>query len=64
MVSDDTTARNLAYSFVITYGVILLLVGIAAFSTHEAGEDHPWLDLLKSGLLLLGGGLTLSLIHI
>jgi len=57
---EHSTARYLAYSFVAIYAAILLLIGIVAaiYERSQTSGDHPWLDLLKSGFLLLGGGLT------
>ncbi|UCC53634.1 MAG: hypothetical protein JSV68_06595 [Anaerolineaceae bacterium] len=53
------TTRNIAYALLISYGASLILIGIvAAFFTKSPEEAEDWLDLFKSGFLILGGGLT------
>lgn len=51
------TSRNIAYSLLASYGAALILIGlVAAFKPSQ--DDDAWLDLFKSGFLILGGGLT------
>jgi uncharacterized membrane protein len=51
------TSRHIAYIFLGLYGITLLFIGIiAAIKPLPSGQ--VWLDLLKSGFLILGGGLT------
>ena len=50
------TARNLAYSLIAIYALGLVFSAIAAFYSKE--NSKLWLELFKSGFLLLGGGLT------
>ncbi len=51
------TARNIAYAMISIYGGMLVAIGIiAAIKTGEEGK--VWIELLKSGFLILGGGLT------
>ena len=51
------SARHIAYILIGLYGVLLAGVGcVAAFRT--AATNSEWLDLFKSGFLILGGGLT------
>ena len=55
---EATTARRLAYSLVIVYSAALLFTGgVAAYKSSEQ-DNQAWLDLFKSGFLVLGGGLT------
>ena len=57
--SQNNTATNLAYLFVGIFALVLIIIGlVAANYTPGNNGENPWLDLLKSGFLLLGGGLT------
>ncbi|UCE60721.1 MAG: hypothetical protein JSU63_03015 [Phycisphaerales bacterium] len=49
------TTRNIAYVLLALYGVALLFVGVTA---ALRGGDRVWIELFKSGFLILGGGLT------
>jgi hypothetical protein len=51
------TSRHIAYIFLGLYAVTLLFIGIVAAIKHPP-SDQVWFDLLKSGFLILGGGLT------
>lgn len=52
-----TTSKYVALSLILIFGIGLLLSWVGAFWAH-AGDETPWLEVFKSGLLLLGGGLT------
>jgi hypothetical protein len=53
------TTRYIAYALLASYGAALILIGIvAAFFKESPEEAADWLDLFKSGFLILGGGLT------
>lgn len=54
------TSKHIAYFLLGLYGVALLAIGlVAAYIEGKDGSDSkPWLDLFKSGFLILGGGLT------
>ncbi len=55
--SAARTAKYIAYSLIGIYGVLLIAIGIVA--AYKTGDDSKaWVDLLKSGFLILGGGLT------
>ena len=55
--SIATTMRIIAYSLIGIYGSALLLIGIVA--AFKKGDDgNTWVQLLKSGFLILGGALT------
>jgi hypothetical protein len=52
-----TTARNIAYGMIAIYGATLIIVGVvAAFKSSQ--DSQTWMELFKSGFLLLGGALT------
>lgn len=51
------TARNIAYGMIGIYGGMLVIIGIVA-AIKSGEESQMWVELLKSGFLLLGGGLT------
>jgi hypothetical protein len=51
------TSRHIAYIFLGLYAVTLLFIGIVA-AIKPPPSDQVWFDLLKSGFLILGGGLT------
>jgi hypothetical protein len=56
-VDPRTTGRIIAFALIGVYGTSLLgTMVIAAYSGVQA--DNAWLDVFKSGFLLLGGGLT------
>lgn len=51
------TARNIAYALIAIYGLTLVSIGIIA-ATKAGTDADVWVELLKSGFLILGGGLT------
>jgi hypothetical protein len=52
-----TTARIIAFALIGVYGFALIgTMSIAAYQGVSA--NNPWLDVFKSGFLLLGGALT------
>jgi hypothetical protein len=52
------TSKNIAYALLVSYAVALILIGIVA-AFKPSGDGDAWLDLFKSGFLILGGGLTM-----
>ena len=57
----ERTAKRLAYGLLSIYGAGLLAIAVfAALSTFFSDETSAgaWLDLLKSGFLILGGALS------
>ncbi len=48
------TTQRIAYILITLYGVALISIGIGAY----LNKDPDWLDLFKSGFLILGGGLS------
>ena len=59
-VNESHTARisrTIAFLLIGIYGVSLAIIGIVAALKSSPG-DEPWLELFKSGFLILGGGLT------
>lgn len=61
MLSEGHTARtskHIAYALLASYTLALMLIGIVAAFFKTSPNDEVWLDLFKSGFLILGGGLT------
>ena len=54
---QERTAKRIAYILLGIYGAALLIIGIIA-AIKPATENQTWVELFKSGFLILGGGLT------
>ena len=51
------TSKLIAFCLLGLYGLLLVIIGLVAAWKPEA-EAKAWVDLLKSGFLILGGALT------
>lgn len=54
---ESETAKEIALYLIYMYGISLLLTGLGAFF-KGSNLNNAWLELFKSGFLILGGGLT------
>lgn len=55
--SQERTTKRIAFILIGIYGVALVIIGVTA-AVKPAPENQTWVELLKSGFLILGGGLT------
>ena len=51
------TSQVIAFLLIGIYGASLIIIGVVA-AFKPAPENQAWVELLKSGFLILGGGLT------
>ncbi len=54
---ESATAKILAYSLVALYSIALSFIGVVA-AFQPSNDGNAWLELFKSGFLVLGGSLT------